>query len=171
MATKAKPISRVMSSLGATLGKILRVDPLDESASVARGVLGLLGTGISEGALALQRRYPHEKVNEFVDVTGEILAALKNGYETNFATGSVTMSMRVNNKLKQFELIQHGRTVTLHMDKYATRLNHTTLTQLYLNLREDIITFAEVYGKDLQLTARSCPAPNINASTHLRTVH
>ena len=160
MTSKTKSISRVMSSVGSAIGRIIRVDASEENAAIARGVLGLVGLGICKGAGTLQRHYRHTKVNEFVDVSGEILAALKKGYENNFPKGSVTMCMRVNHKLKQFELIQLGGEVTLRMDKYETKLGNTTLTKLYATMREDILLFPDVYGQDLQITARSYPDPN-----------
>jgi hypothetical protein len=133
----------------------------NDNASVAQSVLDFLALGLTHGAEALKKRYkPSSKINEFVDVSGEILKTLKHKYDEHLSSDSVAMRMHVNHQLKQIQLTQVGRDVMLAMDGRIAIISNITLTQLYANVRNDIIKHEAIYGKKLQLMAASFPAPN-----------
>ncbi len=130
------------------------------SPAVAKSVLNFLSYGLTEGAESLRQNHSRgSKVDEFVIVSGEILGALKREYEKNFPDDSVTLCMRVNHELKRIELIGLGHHVMMTLDGTSIMINNTSLAELYANIRNDIIKHGEIYGKDLQLTAFSSPAP------------
>ncbi len=158
-------ISRIRNRKSRRKKVALATEQSDDSAAVAKSVLVFLSMGLTDGVETLQQNYtPGSKVKEFVTVSGEILGSLKREYENRFANDSVTMSMKVNSKQKQIELTQLGRNVMLSLDNCATVINNMTLMQLYANMRNDIIKHAEVYGRDLELTALSAPEPNLKPS-------
>lgn len=130
-----------------------------DDAAVARSVLSFLSYALTNGAEELSYSYSPEKTQEFVLVSEEIVGALKREYENRFANDSVVMLMKVNYRSKRVELTQVGRDVMLSLDNTTTRISSITLTELYANIRNDMIKHPEIYGKDRQLTAMSCPEP------------
>jgi len=130
-----------------------------DSASVAKAVLAFLAVGLTNGAESIAKNYKSTKLDEFVTVSGAILTALKNGYEQNFSSDFVVMSMKVNHQSKDIELTQLGRDVMLSLGASTDIIISITLTELYANLRYDIIKHPDIYGKELHLIAVSYPDP------------
>lgn len=131
-----------------------------DSSAVSQSVLTFLSMGLTDGVEGLAANYrPSSKAQEFVTVSGEIINALKSGYENNFADNSVVMSMKVNGQSKRIELIQYERNVMMSLDQSTTLIQRITLAELYANVRNDMIQHPEIYGKDRYLTAIAAPEP------------
>lgn len=144
-----------------TKAKKENVDHENLNSSTAKSVLNFLSFGLTYGAESLRDRYkPSTKVNEFVAVSGQILSALKHRYDERFVSDSVVLSMHINAKSKQITLTQVGQNVMLVLDNHSAIITHTTLTELYANMRNDIIKHGEIYGEDLRSIATSFPAPD-----------
>jgi hypothetical protein len=135
-------------------------NPGRTSASVAKAVLAFLALGLTDGIESITKSYKTTKVDEFVTVSKAILNSLKQGYENKFSSDFVVMSMKVNDQQKQIELTQLGRNVMLSLDTTTDIITSITLTEIYANLRNDIIKHPEIYGKELHLVANSFPDPN-----------
>lgn len=132
------------------------------SASVSQSVLNFLAFGLTEGAESLAENWtPRSKVNEYVIVSKEMFSSLKLGHDNKFKNDSVMLSMKVNGKQKQIELVQLGRNVMMTLDESTIIIKNITLTEIYAKMRNDIIRHADIYGKDLQLTAITSPAPRL----------
>jgi hypothetical protein len=129
------------------------------SPSVAKAVLAFLALGLTDGIESIIQSYKPTKVDEFVTVSKAILNALKKGYESKFSGDFVVMSMKVNEQQKQIELTQLGRNVMLSLDATTDIITNITLTEIYANLRKDIIKHPEIYGKELHLVASTFPDP------------
>jgi len=136
-----------------------KIAPESDNASVAKAVLAFLALGLTGGAESIAKNYKPMKVDEFVTVSGAILTALKNGYEHKFSSDFVVMSMKVNHQSKDIELTQLGRDVMLSLGTSTDIIISITLTELYANLRYDVIKHPEIYGKELHLIATSFPDP------------
>lgn len=136
-----------------------KIDPGSDSASVAKAVLAFLAVGLTDGAESIAKNYKPTKLDEFVTVSGAILTALKHGYEQNFSSDFVVLSMKVNHQSKDIELTQLGRDVMLSLGTTTNIIISITLTEVYANLRYDIIKHPEIYGQALHQIAISYPDP------------
>src|SRR5690348_14841878 len=90
--------------------------PKRNSAAVANAVLGFLTVGLSGGAQNIAENYqPSSKVDEFVTVSKQILQSLKEGYQQNFASHFVEISMKVNDQTTCIEITQVGPDIMLSL--------------------------------------------------------
>jgi hypothetical protein len=130
------------------------------NAATARNVLNFLNFGLTYGAASLRDRYrPGSKVNEFVAVSEQMLRALKQHYDARLSSDSVILSMHINDLPKQITLTGVGQNVMLVLDGSSALITHTTLSELYINLRNDVIAHGEIYGTELQSLAQSFSEP------------
>lgn len=125
-------------------------------AATAKKVLQFLAHGLTYGIESLARHYqPSTKVSEFVAVSGSILGALK--FPQAHLTDVIEISVHVNEAQKHIQLMQVGEHVMMTLDGCQTFISLTTLDEIYLRLRSDILKHEAIYGKKLQMTAASYP--------------
>lgn len=124
--------------------------------ATAKSVLLFLSHGLTYGAVSLSQRYsPKSKVNEFVAVSGSILNGLKQRRQTLPLADSVVVSVHINDAMKSIELKQVGEHVMLVLDDNSTIISLTTLDQIYISLRDDMVNHGDIYGSALQAAAAS----------------
>ena len=131
------------------------------NSATAKSVLKFLVYGLIHGAVSLATQYkPSSKVDEFVAVSGQILAALHRHNAEKYSSDSVQLSLHINGQSKLVELNQMGRDVLLSLDGNTAIIGHTTLAILYTQLRNDMVLHGEIYGAALQALAGSFCAPD-----------
>jgi hypothetical protein len=126
------------------------------NSATANNVLKFLTFGLTYGAASLRDRYqPATKIDEFVAVSGQILTALKRHHDAGLRSSSVVLSLHINALPKQITMTEVGPNVMLALEESSTLITQTTLNELYLNMRNDVIAHGDIYGADLLKMART----------------